>query len=176
MNRSVVRAMAALGVAIVCCATPARAQDSPPPTPCSDPEYRQFDFWLGEWNVMAKGNRVGTNSIVRILGGCVLAEHYVTPKGYEGWSHNVYDGARKVWHQTWVDNQGGALYLEGGLQDGKMVLQGERPAPDGSGTVLNRITWSKLDKGRVRQHWEASKDGGTTWTTAFDGTYVRANE
>jgi len=179
MNRTFVYAMVALAAGAACFAAPvARAQDSQAgqPAPCSDPEYRQFDFWLGEWNVLAKDKKVGTNSVVRILGGCVVEEHYVTPQGYEGWSHNVYDGRLGKWHQTWVDNRGGALYLDGGLVDGKMVLEGERPAPDGKGTILNRITWSRLDKGRVRQHWEASKDGGKTWTTAFDGTYVRANE
>jgi hypothetical protein len=30
-----------------------------------------------------------------------------------------------------------------------------------------------LPDGRVRQHWETSKDGGATWTTAFDGYYRR---
>ena len=32
------------------------------------------------------------------------------------------------------------------------------------------------DPDRVRQHWESSSDGGTTWTTAFDGVYVRQDE
>jgi hypothetical protein len=30
-----------------------------------------------------------------------------------------------------------------------------------------------LDDGRVRQHWRASKDGGETWVTVFDGYYSR---
>jgi hypothetical protein len=28
-----------------------------PPPPCSQPEASQFDFWLGEWDVEAKGKR-----------------------------------------------------------------------------------------------------------------------
>ena len=38
--------------------------------------------------------------------------------------------------------------------------------------LRQRITWSKLDGGRVRQLWESSTDDGRTWSVAFDGTYV----
>ena len=37
---------------------------------------------------------------------------------------------------------------------------------------MQRITWSKNADGTVRQLWESSTDGGTTWTVAFDGTYA----
>jgi len=33
--------------------------------------------------------------------------------------------------------------------------------------------WMPLQDGRVRQHWEATTDGGKTWTTVFDGYYSR---
>jgi hypothetical protein len=58
-----------------------------------------------------------------------------------------------------------------------MILTGE--TVDTAGAVTNqRITWSRIDgdPDRVRQHWEASTDGGATWTTAFDGVYVRRGE
>ena len=38
---------------------------------------------------------------------------------------------------------------------------------------MQRITWERLPDGRVRQLWESSKDGGTTWTVAFDGYYAK---
>jgi hypothetical protein len=41
------------------------------------------------------------------------------------------------------------------------------------GKSVNRVTWQPLPDGRVRQHWEASEDGGTTWKTAFDGYYTK---
>ena len=39
--------------------------------PCSAPEYHQFDFWVGEWNVFAAGSdtQVGSSSVQSILGG-----------------------------------------------------------------------------------------------------------
>ncbi len=136
--------------------------------PCQSAGVPQFDFWLGDWNVEspASPGSVSRNQITSINGGCTIRESYTTPIGYEGTSLNFYDAARKVWHQTWIDNQGGALYLEGGLQGKAMVLSTTTDPK-----AVNRITWTPLDDGRVRQHWEATADGGKTWTTIFDGYY-----
>ncbi len=141
-----------------------------PLRPCKSPEYRQFDFWLGDWNVESPASPGGKsrNQITSINDGCAIREVYTTSIGYEGTSLNFYDGTKKVWHQTWIDNQGGALYLEGGLQGKAMVL-----STTTSPQSVNRITWTPLDDGRVRQHWEATADGGKTWTTVFDGYYSR---
>lgn len=139
---------------------------------CDAPEHRQFDFWLGEWNVhAASGKLAGTNSIEREHGGCVLHERYKTERDYSGESLNTYDATRKVWHQTWVDNTGLLLLLEGGLRDGKMVLQGQTRDMKGAVTK-HRITWSANPDGSVRQHWESTNTKGK-WETAFDGKYTK---
>ena len=139
---------------------------------CSDPAYRQFDFWLGEWEVLKPdGTLVGTNRIEKEYGGCVLHERYATPRGYSGESLNTYDAARKVWHQTWVDNAGLLLLLEGQLIDGRMVLESANQGQDGS-AVKHRITWTPNPDGSVRQLWE-STDANGQWTVAFDGLYQR---
>jgi hypothetical protein len=141
---------------------------------CASDAHRAFDFWIGSWEVRRPdGSVAGHNTIRRLMGGCVLHERYTTPTGYEGESLNIYDASRGVWHQTWVDSGGLLLRLEGGLSDGRMVLEGETRDSLGNAT-LNRITWSPLesDPDRVRQHWEVTRDGGLNWTTAFDGLYV----
>lgn len=143
--------------------------------PCSAEAHRRFDFWQGRWVVRAaNGALAGHNTIRPILGECALHERYTTPTGYEGESLNVYDASRGVWHQTWVDNQGLLLRLEGGYDTDRMVMQGPTVGADGS-TRLNRITWSRVDgdPDRVRQHWEVSTDDGATWSTGFDGLYIR---
>ena len=94
--------------------------------------------------------------------------------GFTGSSLNAYDAERRKWHQTWVDNSGGVLLLDGEFRDGRITLAG-RSAPDAQGiAALQRITWTPLADGRVRQLWESSKDAGATWTTAFDGYYTKA--
>lgn len=138
---------------------------------CDAPESRQFDFWLGEWTVTTpEGKVAGTNSIKREYDGCVLHERYVTPRGYAGESLNAWDADRKVWHQTWVDNTGTVLLLDGKLSGNAMVLEGAGLA-EGK-PIRHRITWTPNADGTVRQHWETSGADGR-WTTAFDGLYRR---
>jgi hypothetical protein len=140
--------------------------------PCSLAEYRQFDFWIGDWQVTRPdGTVAGTNRITREYGGCVLHEHYATEKGYSGESLNSYDAGRKVWHQTWVDSSGTLLLLEGGLRGHDMVLEGST-ADDKGIVTRHRITWTPNVDGTVRQHWE-SLDPAGQWVTAFDGLYHR---
>jgi hypothetical protein len=148
-------------------------QAQTPPPSCTSPEHRQFDFWIGEWDVLnPKGKLVGRNSITRVYGSCVLREDYVGGQGYTGGSFNIYDASRDRWHQTWVDNSGLLLELDGGFGDGRMVLEGE--TLDSTGAVQKqRITWAPLQGGKLRQHWQQSTDGGSTWTTLFDGTYTK---
>jgi len=154
-----------------------RADDSKPPTkpPCVAPEHRQFDFWLGEWEVRdPAGKVVGRNVLTSLHKGCVMLENWTGAGGFSGSSLNVFDADRKIWHQTWVDSGGGLLTLEGGLSDGKMVLTSEAVDADKPGQVtVNRITWQPLPDGRVRQLWEASTDKRKTWKTAFDGFYTK---
>jgi hypothetical protein len=135
------------------------------PKPCTEPQVTEFDFWIGDWDVYrADGKLAGTNRIARIY-GCVLHEAWTTPSGGGGQSFSRFDPKRGVWHQTWVDSYGTLLLIEGGLRDGAMVLT------DASG---NEISWRKQADGTVRQHWRATKDGGKTWATIFDGKYVRS--
>ncbi len=139
---------------------------------CDEPAARAFDFWVGEWRVQKPdGSFAGTNKVDKEYGGCVVHEHSLTGRGYSGESLNFYDASRKVWHQSWVDNTGTLLLLEGGLKGKSMVLEGDSKAPDGR-MVKNRITWTPNDDGSVRQRWE-STDAKGNWTIAFDGKYTR---
>ena len=168
---------------VLICLFPAHlpAQEEAPAAPasrCASPEHRQFDFWLGEWDVTSHGTPAGTNHINAIQGGCVLQENWrgAGPGGITGSSFNIYDRERATWHQTWVDSSGTLLLLDGGIVDGSMVLEGERPAPGGKGSVRHRIAWTPNEDGTIRQLWEASQDGGANWSVLFDGLYTRAGE
>ncbi len=153
-------------------ATPGFAAEAPPP--CSSAEYRQFDFWIGRWDVASPQGQVqGSNEISRALGDCALRERWKGSQGMSGESLNSYDATRRMWHQTWVDDRGTLLTVEGGLRDSSMVMQGVRPGPGGK-SVRQRITWTPKSKDEVHQHWETSSDDGATWTTAFLGVYRRA--
>lgn len=127
-------------------------QAPPPATPppaCDAAEYRQFDFWLGDWVVSRPDSDavLGHNRIRRESGGCALHEHWTGASGYEGHSLNAFDRQRGRWMQVWV----GA----------------------GGGVQKQRITWTPAADGSVQQHWQVSDDGDA-WTTSFLGIYRRS--
>jgi len=64
--------------------------------------------------------------------------------------------------------------IDGGLDANAMVMEGRGKARDG-GDIEHKITWTPLEDGRVKQHWEMSRDGGATWTDAFVGFYSRVD-
>lgn len=142
--------------------------------PCkASPEYRQLDFWVGEWDVQGpKGRAVGASSVHLILGDCVVFENWTGAGGSTGKSFNLYDARVRKWKQFWVDNQGGMLEFTGEFKDGAMRYTGASTAQDGT-PVIDRLTFFPLAEGRVRQLWEQSPDQGKTWKTVFDGTYIR---
>ena len=141
--------------------------------PCNTRQHRQFDFWVGTWDVTSAANpgRTATNRISATHDGCVILEQYDAPGGYSGTSLSFYDQNTDTWHQTWIDNQGAPLFLRGGFKKGSMVL-----INDSKPESVQRVTWTALNDGRVRQHWESSPDDGETWTTVFDGTYTKKDE
>jgi hypothetical protein len=152
----------------------------PASAPCSAPEYRQFDFWIGTWEVRGPDGKVAGALPLLLNRTAVLdAGDPVDAGGLTGRSINAYRPWTKTWHQTWVGGDGLVLLLEGGFEGGRMVLAGTSPTPDGpnvrpGATTQNRITWSPLGGGKVRQLWEQSTDGGKTWSVAFEGTYAHA--
>lgn len=139
---------------------------------CSAPEHRQFDFWVGEWEVTSAGAPAGHNRISREQEGCVLREQWRGASGVTGTSLNYFDRNDGRWHQIWVDRTGAVLELEGGSPGpGEMRLESD-PAASGP---RQRIHWQRREDGAVVQHWQQSSDGGASWTTAFLGEYRPAS-
>lgn len=150
--------------------------------PCSAPQYKEFDFWLGEWEVQsAAGQILGRNRITQKYGGCVVVEEWESAAGGSGSSFNFYDQPTKQWHQFWVDatgtnwlssdKQGNPVTLRGGIRGGAMVLTSHPDTLPSIGPT--RATWRPQPDGGVRQTFESSSDGGKTWTNSFDGFYKK---
>jgi len=142
--------------------------------PClSKEEYRKFDFWLGSWDVFRNGNKIGENRITRANGGCAIHEDYTTyPRDYTGQSINFYDPLEQRWHQHWVGSGGDVTnYFESDSGEGMIQFIGKTLGR--SGAMLNRMTFTLKDDGNVRQHIESSTDEGQSWSTSFDGLYVK---
>ncbi len=142
--------------------------------PCAHrTENRQFDFWLGDWEVRSpEGTVAGQNSITVENTDCWIHEHWNGGLGGAGESFNYYNATTKQWHQTWVDDQGEIAEFDGTFKDGAMRLEGYRQGP-GQSRVPARLTLTPLPDGSVRQLGENSTDGGKTWTVLYDLTYAK---
>jgi len=156
---------AALNVSV---SRPTSSADHARPRRCTSPEYRQFDFWIGDWDVFEAGNPtspVAHARVERILQGCVLLEDYQRGT-LEGQSFSMYDALSKTWRQTWVTNQGELALIDGRLEGNQMVLKGIDHTGDGVETQIRGIWQSAA--GGVRETALSSADGGKTWKPWFD--------
>jgi hypothetical protein len=148
--------------------------------PCSDPVYRMFDFWVGEWDVFAKkGNKAGDSKISIILDSCIILEEWASIAqpgkfSFKGKSFNTYNSNSKQWQQTWVDNGGSTThYIFGSYSENKMEFKTAPFNLSRDTVAILRLTFFKLNTDRVRQLGEQSKDNGKTWTTQYDLEYRR---
>lgn len=143
------------------------------PAPCrADANYRRFDFWVGNWRVTTvAGQQVGTSHVDMVSGGCALLENWRDMRGSEGKSLNTYDPSTRAWRQFWV-GQGGAVtdYSVSEWQGTSLVFTARTRGPNGA-DLVQRLTFTPLDGGVVRQFGEASSDGGKTWGSSYDFRY-----
>ena len=130
-----------------------------PQTHCLDDEvHRQFDFWVGTWDMN------GQRSVVRnLLDGCMIEENYMPPQpptgpglppgplGVLGRSINAYDHDTGKWHQTWVSAfPTGHLRMSGNLLGGLMKLGFQ------FGAFSAQYQWENLNANQVLQSWTFS--------------------
>lgn len=148
--------------------------------PCSTPEYRQFDFWLGEWDAYnPQGKKSGDSKISLQLDSCTILEEWTSTgvqRGlrFAGKSYNMFNAATKKWQQYFVDNTGTITkYFNGHYEPGKMILQTDNNKVNDTLWQIQKMTFYDLGPDKVRQHGETSRDNGKTWTTSFDLEYRR---
>jgi hypothetical protein len=157
--------------------TPTPTPTPSPPPACTSAEHRQFDFWVGEWEVTPniKGAvPIANSKIEKLHSGCTIRENWMPFKGTGGGSLNAFDPGDGRWHQHWQDSSGGIVPFQGGMAKDEMVLTGWWRGYNGPGKhLLTRMRYSLQSDGSVRQHGEVSADHGVTWTTGFDFIYRR---
>ncbi|MFN3214522.1 MAG: hypothetical protein ACE37M_15565 [Henriciella sp.] len=173
MSRIALLAASVLAIGNVAMAQDADPAPTPPP-PCSQDEFKQFDFWLGDWEVTtSKGVVAGTNKITREEAGCLILETWKSANGGTGQSYNYYNPATEKWRQVWV-SPGLMIDYEGGLtESGSMKLVGtvtytaSKLAADFTGE------WTPNEDGTVTQHFEQFDAETGEWNPWFTGTYTR---
>lgn len=169
---------AALGLLVLgpWAATGRAAPAKPGPGTCqADGRHHELDFWLGEWRAVdAQGQVLGMSRVEALHGGCVIQETWTSAGGAgSGESLNFVDPADGAWHQVWIGSSGNVVRYQGGVEDGVLSYEGEDTSADGT-TRLSRARLEPGPDGRLRHKIERSDDGGATWTTYFEATYVPA--
>jgi hypothetical protein len=169
-----------LSLVIAAMVAQAAAPPAAGPSGCTSPESRQFDFWIGSWEVRPKGaDKVIAHSLIeKRYTGCAIRENWM-PLGREvnggGGSLSLYDPARRQWRQVWVDSSGTRVDLDGRFDQGVMAITGNwanfiAPGKD----ALVTMRYQLQPSGEVRQWSEVSTDGGKSWQPGFDFLYRRA--
>ncbi len=148
------------------------------PAGCTSPESRQFDFWLGEWDVSPSASTTGVtvaeSSISLHDQGCVIIEHWRPFGGGHGHSLNSYDAADQKWHQTWVDSTGSRTEFAGAV-DSEGVLRFDvlGPPQPGQAPGARRMNFQRIDASTVRQWGDLTPEGGGELVVEWDFTYRR---
>ena len=147
--------------------------------PCSAPEFRQFDFWVGDWDLTWPGSKPqeilrGRNTISRKLSDCVIEEQFDGSKDAQlrGLSVSVYSPRMKKWRQTWVDDQGAYMDFIGELDGSQMILSRHAQNPKGE-DITQRMVFKNIAADSFDWSWEQSNDAGKTWTVLWPVHYVR---
>lgn len=139
-----------------------------------------YDFWLGKWQakwVDSQGNAgEGTNHIYLITGEKVLHENFEIHKGvnagYKGTSISVFNSSTKVWHQTWMDNQGGNIIFTGEILGEKRIFKTAMQEQNGQ-QIQSRMIFYNISDQSFSWDWERTTDGGKTWNLNWRIQYTR---
>ncbi len=177
--RTAVLAAAALGLSgIAAGADRAPLEQSAAPSTCDTPQHRQFDFWVGDWQVFdaATNQLVGFDRVEKHTEGCIIQQNLTfTTDLYRrpgvkyrlaGISVNRFDG--DAWLEMWADNQWGAIFLRG-MPDasGAMVLISTVPSRHRD----VKLVWEKHTDGTVRILQYVAPAGSGKWAQYGDLIY-----
>lgn len=144
-------------------------------------QSRQFDFWIGEWDVYPNGVNliVGQSKIEVASGGCMILENWtaVGQVPNTGKSMNYVNANTGKWEQFWLGSGGitptnPQKFVNGEYRDGAMRFDFEQTTSQGV-KQTGRFIFFNEGPNQVRQFNEVSSDGGKTWTTQYDLVYKR---
>jgi hypothetical protein len=136
------------------------------------PKDRQFDFWIGEWDVDLRiqqqdkqwADQIKSKAkIYSINKGRAILELWndLRPKGIKGFSLRYYDFKKEKW-VLWLNwpgqNRSGLSSLEGEFRHGRGDFFG------GEGDTLTRYSFSDISPYSLRWDDAFTYDGGKTWT------------
>ena len=182
-------ALTQLGLAVLCLFSMAgsawgAASDSP--SPCPEPEAHQFDFWIGDWEVVnqfiqddgswqVQGR--ATNRVYPVLDGCAIIEHWegvLGPRPLYGFSIRAFNPQSRQWDLllNWPSpNRPTFGKLQGVFTHGRGEFFSRRAGQDGKEM---RIRYSFADISPDAFRWDAARsEDGRNWFTHWIMEFTR---
>lgn len=155
---------------------------------CSAPEHREFDFWIGSWDVLNRNRPPegdsfyltgrATDRVYAVVGGCGIVEHWrgmAISRFILGFSIRAWDPATREWLLVllWpTTGEPSFGELRGGFRHGRGEFLFERHGP-GDERVLNRFTFSDITANSLRWENATSRDGGQSWSGSWIMDFTR---
>lgn len=158
--------LAALVVPVIAAAA---EQGASPCTDGSHPEYRQADFWIGNWDVASATRHVSTVTILKAVNGCAFSEVWSTERG-DSSGLITYSPSTHKWDYLFVTPSGVVIRLADGVASGSDFKFNQAVPVDGK---THHWSLSRLPDGTLRELSVGSSDGGTTWTTDYDFKWTK---
>jgi hypothetical protein len=150
------------------CTGMGRTQAGRPASRADAGPVRDFDFWLGEWDVSWGDGETGTSSVYSDFDDRVIVESFDSRPSSEvqGMSLSTFDEAAGVWRQAWVDSRGTFTVVSGSRTGDVMELRTETGP-------LRRARWHDVTADSFTWTLERSSDGGASWETVRQLLYKR---
>ncbi len=139
-----------------------------------------LNFWLGNWDLTWKNPDgsigKGTNRVTKILKDNVIQESFKAftgpQAGFAGISVSVYSPGNNLWHQTWVDNNGGYLDFVGKMSKDQRIFF--RYYVDSQNKeIIQRMVFYNIKEKSFDWNWEISGNEGRTWEIKWQIHYSR---
>lgn len=162
---------------------PIRAPDERAYSAFSEDKHRQFDFWIGEWDVNLRMIQADLSfkdaikaraNIYSILNGKAILELWdsVPIKGY---SLRYYDPTAEQW-VLWLNwpspNTSRTTSLSGEFRHGRGEFRNQFTTPDGQ-TITQRYSFNDITPFSLRWDDLNSNDGGKTWRKNWRMEFTR---
>ena len=140
--------------------------------------HRALDFLLGEWRLVSDGRVVGRSRVEKLEDGCLIAETWEFTDGRSGRTYTSFDAAAEVWRRFSVSNQGVVTRSSGPVDQGALLLRGERTTARGEVLRWRERLTPEADRrvARVARHSTADDRGDSTGSVVFEGYYVSVGE
>jgi hypothetical protein len=152
--------------------------------PCPGPTHRQFDFWLGDWEIRQEllqrdGSWIelpARTTVRRVAGACALTEEWRgdvlffwegmdAAAPLEGLSVRAFDPKARLWRIWWMDSRRPDFGrpFEGRFERDEGVFLREEVGADGA-PYLTRIRFHGISVDSVRWELAISRDAGSSWS------------